>query len=240
VKVAASTILKDAGVEPAPERTSSTGATFLRSQTHAVIAADFFETTTLTGAKLCILAVIEHATRRIRILGATTHPTAAWVTRAARNLMMDLEDAGLREYRQTTLEGRRRQRPYPGLLKDSQTVELAGRPDDPGKHELLEHRVALGGLLESEYPLRVSEGVPQVPHPRRGDRQRPTRRRGAVQAEVEFALPGRHPLLGGRFQHRQFGVVVRRSNVLDIARPRRVLVRENANLVAAQQIQQVL
>ena len=37
-------------IDPAPERTSSTWATFLRSQAHAIIAADFFETTTLTGA----------------------------------------------------------------------------------------------------------------------------------------------------------------------------------------------
>jgi transposase InsO family protein len=97
VKVAASTvweILKDAGVDPAPERTSTTWATFLRIQAQAVIAADFFETVTLTGARLYVLAVIEHATRRIRIRGATTHPTAAWVTQTARNLVMDLEDAG--------------------------------------------------------------------------------------------------------------------------------------------------
>jgi hypothetical protein len=97
VKVAAFTvwdILKDAGVDPAPQRTCSTWATFLRSQAHAIIAADFFETTTLTSATMYVLAVIGHATRRMRILGVTAHPTAAWVTQTARNLIMDVEDTG--------------------------------------------------------------------------------------------------------------------------------------------------
>jgi len=97
VKVAASTvweILKAAGVDPAPQRTSGTWAAFLRSQAHAVIAADFFETTTLTGGRLYVLAIIEHATGRIRVLGVTAHPTAGWVTQTARNLVTDLEDAG--------------------------------------------------------------------------------------------------------------------------------------------------
>ena len=63
---------------------------FLRSQAEALLAADFIETITLAGTRVYVLAVIEHASRRIRILGATTHPTAAWVTQAARNLVMDI------------------------------------------------------------------------------------------------------------------------------------------------------
>ena len=99
VKVAASTvweILNQAGIDPAPERPGSTWAQFLRSQADALLACDFFEATTLSGAQLYVLAVIEHATRRIRILGATAHPTAAWVAQAAKNLVMDLDDAGCR------------------------------------------------------------------------------------------------------------------------------------------------
>jgi putative transposase len=99
VKVAASTvweILKDAGVDPAPERSATTWAGFLRSQAEAMLACDFLETVTLTGARMYVLAVIEHHTRRVRVLGATAHRTAAWVTQAARNLVMDLEDAGCR------------------------------------------------------------------------------------------------------------------------------------------------
>ena len=99
VKVAASTvweILHDAGIDPAPERSSTTWADFLRSQAEALLACDFFETVSLSGARLYVLAVIEHASRRIRILGATAHPTASRVTQAARNLVMDLEDVGCR------------------------------------------------------------------------------------------------------------------------------------------------
>jgi putative transposase len=97
VKVAASTvweILREAGIDPAPERSSSTWADLLPSQTDALLACDFLETVTVSGTRMYVLAVIEHATRQIRILGATAHPTASWVAQVARNLVMDLEDAG--------------------------------------------------------------------------------------------------------------------------------------------------
>jgi putative transposase len=48
---------------------------------------------------MSILAVIEHASRRVRVLGATAHPTTAGATRATRatrNLVMDLQDTGCR------------------------------------------------------------------------------------------------------------------------------------------------
>jgi putative transposase len=87
IKVAASTvweILRQAGMDPAPERTTATWADFLRSQADALLACDFFETVTLTGTRLYVLAVIEHGTRRIRILGATPHPIASWVAQTAK------------------------------------------------------------------------------------------------------------------------------------------------------------
>lgn len=77
VKVAASTvweILKEAGIPPSPERTSTTWADFLRSQANALLACDFFEAVALSGARLYVFAVIEHASRRIRVLGLRRIP----------------------------------------------------------------------------------------------------------------------------------------------------------------------
>jgi hypothetical protein len=56
----------------------------------------FFTGDLLNGTKVYGLAAIEHGTRRIRILGATEHAVQAWAVQQARNLLMDLEDAGSR------------------------------------------------------------------------------------------------------------------------------------------------
>ena len=93
VKIAASTaweILKKAGIDPAPGRSCPAWSQFLRSQAEAILACDFFTVGLLDGTQAYVLAVIEHATRRIRILGVTVHPTGEWTAQQARNLVMDL------------------------------------------------------------------------------------------------------------------------------------------------------
>ena len=86
-------ILKSAGIDPAPRRDGPGWPEFLRSQAQGILALDFFTADLLNGTKAYVLAVIEHGTRRIRVLGATGHPVQSWVVQQARNLLMDLEDA---------------------------------------------------------------------------------------------------------------------------------------------------
>jgi hypothetical protein len=81
-----------------------------------ILAMDFIETVTLTGQRQYILAAIHHASRRVRVLGTTAHPTHAWVTQAIRNLVMDLEDdAGLGQVRFLI---RDRDAKYPVLINE--------------------------------------------------------------------------------------------------------------------------
>ena len=78
VKVAPSTvweILKASGIDPAPRRTGPTWPQFLSSQAEAILACDFFTVDLLDSTQAYVFAVIEHATRRIRILGTTLYPT---------------------------------------------------------------------------------------------------------------------------------------------------------------------
>jgi putative transposase len=85
-------ILKSADIDPAPHRSGPSWRQFLTTQAQAILAVDFAHVDTVFLRRLYLLVVIEHASRRVHHAGSTAHPTGAWVTQQARNLLMGLGD----------------------------------------------------------------------------------------------------------------------------------------------------
>jgi len=86
-------LLRRSGLGPAP-RGGPTWSEFLRSQAYSVLATDFFTVDTVGLKQLYVLFVVELSTRQVHIIGIIDHPTGAFVTQVARNLMGDLADRG--------------------------------------------------------------------------------------------------------------------------------------------------
>jgi putative transposase len=94
--IAASTvwsILKRAGIDPAPRRDGPTWKEFLAAQAQGILATDFFCVDTLLSQRLYVLLFVEHTTRRVHLLGVTANPSGTWVAQQARNLLMDSASA---------------------------------------------------------------------------------------------------------------------------------------------------
>jgi transposase InsO family protein len=95
-------ILKDAGMEPAPERGKRTQwRTFLREHLGAICATDFFtvEVLTMTGiVRYFVLFVINIKTREVHVAGIAHQVYGKWVEQVARNLT-DPVDGFLKDMR---------------------------------------------------------------------------------------------------------------------------------------------
>ena len=86
-------ILKRHAIPPAPERSPSPSWRHL--MTHykdQILACDFFTVETLFLKTIYVLVFIELGTRRVHFAGCTAHPTSAWVTQQARQVMWELAD----------------------------------------------------------------------------------------------------------------------------------------------------
>jgi hypothetical protein len=91
--IAASTvweILNASGVDPAPRRAGPTWWQFLAAQAQGY-ACDFLHADTIIGRRIYILVFVQHASRRLHIVGVTAQPTGDSVAQQARNLAMTLD-----------------------------------------------------------------------------------------------------------------------------------------------------
>jgi putative transposase len=86
------TIVRRHRLGPAPRRGGPTWTQFLRTQAAGTLACDFLTVETVGLTRLYVFFVIELDHRRVHLAGVTAHPTGAWVTQAARNLLVDLDD----------------------------------------------------------------------------------------------------------------------------------------------------
>jgi len=160
-------ILREYGIDPAPERDKHTlWSTFLRAHWECLVATDFLavEVCTIRGLVThYVLFFIDIASRAVKIAGITPHPDTRWMAQNARNLT-DLNDGFLRGKRYLILDRSRMIFFGPASLKhavgqfiahyhtERNHQGLENRLPQPGSltalpHHPVQRRQRLGGML---------------------------------------------------------------------------------------------
>jgi len=152
-------ILREHGIEPAPDRQrTTTWKTFLRAHWEVLAAVDFTTVEVWTRGGLVtfyILIAMRLSTRRIQIAGVTPSPNAAWAQQVARNLT-DCDAGFLRESRYVLVDRDTKFITLRGVLEGSETKAVLLPPKSPNlnahierymrsmKHECLNRMIFFG------------------------------------------------------------------------------------------------
>ncbi|CAE7757797.1 unnamed protein product [Symbiodinium sp. CCMP2592] len=164
-------ILKEHGIEPAPDRTEPVWDKFLNRHASTLWSCDFFHKKVLTprGLKRYTTLVFIHiSSRKVIATKSTRHPTSDWMCRVAESFPMMVEQLGLqpptilvrdndvlysREFNVTLM--REGVKPYPLPIKAPLMNAHIERWIKSLKAECLDHFIPIGGehldYLISEY-----------------------------------------------------------------------------------------
>ena len=162
-------ILKEHGIEPAPERKrQTTWNTFIKAHWDVLAAIDFTTIEVWTKGGLVtyyLLFVMEVATRRVHFAGCTPNPDGPWMKQIARNLT-DCEDGFLNDKRYLIMDRDEKfTEKFRTMLKDEGVEAVRLPPRSPnlnphierfmksGKSEALERMIFFG-----EKMLRTAVG----------------------------------------------------------------------------------
>ena len=134
-------VLKNHGIEPAPDRNkSTTWKEFLKSHWEVMGATDFTRIEVLMPWGLesyYILVAMKLSTRRIEIAGITRYPDTQWVQQVGSNLLDDY-DGFLLDIRYLKLDRDTQFLPLRGMLEHSDTEVVLLPPRSPNLNAYVE------------------------------------------------------------------------------------------------------
>ena len=135
-------ILKDYGIEPAPERKKrTTWKSFIKAHWDVLAAIDFTTIEVWTKSRLAtfyLLYVMELSTRRVQFAGYTTNPEEDWMMQVGRN-PTDIEEGFLRNKRFILMDrDKKYAESFRALLKGSGIEPVRLPPKSPNLNAHIE------------------------------------------------------------------------------------------------------